>query len=198
MRRASLVDAKYLLSETSAERLGAGAAEVAFVGRSNVGKSSLINALCRRDLARVSATPGRTRVINVYAAAPGRWLVDLPGYGYAQGGQAERAGWGAMIEGYLTRRPALRRVVALVDAKVGPTKLDLDMLTWLQSQGLPWRAVAAKADQVKSSAASARRREAAQRLGILPENLAWVSAAQDLGVKELRAEIEREILADAA
>jgi GTP-binding protein len=195
---AALDDAKYLLSETSPEGLGAAEAEVTFVGRSNVGKSSLINALCRREIARVSGTPGRTRAINVYAAAPGRWLVDLPGYGYAEGGQAERAGWGRMIEGYLRRRPNLRRVFVLVDAKVGPTRLDLDMLRWLQSQGLPWRVVATKADQVKPSGAPARRRAAAQALGILPENLAWVSAAENLGVKELRREIEGLLQSDAA
>ncbi len=190
MRRSGLDDVKYLLSETSADRLGAGTAEVAFVGRSNVGKSSLINAVCRKDLARVSGTPGRTRAINVFAAAPGRWLVDLPGYGYAQGAQAERAGWGAMIEGYLTRRPALRRIFVLVDAKVGPTRLDLDMLAWLQSQGLPWSVVATKSDQVKRAASAARRGEAARLMGILPENLAWVSAAENVGVKELRVEVE--------
>jgi GTP-binding protein len=194
----ALDDVRYLLSETSPDKLGPAAAEVTFVGRSNVGKSSLINAVCRKDIARVSGTPGRTRAINVYAAGAGRWLVDLPGYGYAEGGQAERAGWGKMIEGYLTRRPALRRVFVLVDAKVGPTRLDLDMLRWLQAQGLPWRVVATKADQVKPSGAPARRREAATALGILPENLAWVSAAENYGVKELRAEVEALLKADAA
>jgi GTP-binding protein len=194
----ALEDVKYLLSETAPDRLGTCAAEVTFVGRSNVGKSSLLNALCRKDLARVSGTPGRTRAINVFAAGPGRWLVDLPGYGYARGGQAERAGWGAMIEGYLLRRPSLRRVFVLVDAKVGPTPLDLDMLRWLQARGLPWRVVATKADQVKRSGAAARRRDAALALGILPENLAWVSADEDYGVKELRAEVAALLAAGAA
>jgi len=192
-----LDDVKYLLSETAPDKLAACAAEVTFVGRSNVGKSTLLNAVCRKDLARVSGTPGRTRAINVFAAAPGRWLVDLPGYGYAKGGQAEREGWGPMIEGYLTRRPALRQVFVLVDAKVGPTKLDVEMLRWLQSQGLPWRVVATKADQVKPSGAAARRRDAASALGILPENLAWVSAAENYGIKELRAEVEALLQAGA-
>jgi GTP-binding protein len=193
----ALEDAKYLFSETVPEKLAACSAEVTFVGRSNVGKSSLINALCRKDLARVSGTPGRTRAINVFAVGAG-WLVDLPGYGYAQGGQAERAGWGPMIEGYLKMRPSLRRIFVLVDAKVGPTKLDLDMLRWLQSKGLPWRVVATKTDQVKRSVAAARRREAAEAMGILSENLAWVSAAENVGVKELRAEVEGLLFANAA
>jgi GTP-binding protein len=193
----ALDDVKYLISETAPDRLGSCAAEVTFVGRSNVGKSSLLNALCRKDLARVSSTPGRTRTINVFAAAADRWIVDLPGYGYAQGGQAERAGWGPMIEGYLKGRPSLKAIFVLVDAKVGPTKLDLDMLRWLQSKGLPWRVVATKADQVKRSVAAARRRDAAQAMGILPENLAWVSVNENVGVKELRAEVEALLRGDS-
>lgn len=181
---------KYLLSETAAEKLAASAAEVTFVGRSNVGKSSLINAVCRKRLAHVSGTPGRTRAINIFAATADRWIVDLPGYGFALGDQKERAGWGPMIEGYLRGRPSLKAIFVLVDAKVGPTKLDLDMLRWLQSKGLPWRVVATKTDQVKRSIAAARRREAAQAIGILPENLAWVSVNENVGVKELRAEVE--------
>ncbi len=181
--------AKYLLSETSAAKLGASAAEVAFVGRSNVGKSTLLNGLCNQKLAHVSSMPGRTRVINVYDAGESRWLVDLPGYGYAQGGQAERAGWGDMIEGYLTRRPNLRMVLSLVDAKVGPTKLDFEMLKWLQSMRLPWTVVATKADQVKPSVARHRRQELAHAVGIEPEAMFWVSAENDAGMRDLRAAV---------
>ena len=181
-------DVKYLLSETAPERLGPCAAEVTFVGRSNVGKSTLLNALCRKDLARVSNAPGRTRTINVFLAGRDRWLVDLPGYGYIEDRPAERSGWGAMIEGYLTGRPTLRMVFVLIDAKVGPTRLDLQMLKWLEAKGLPWRAVATKADQVKASRAVAQRRDVAHALGLQPEDLAWVSADTGLGVRELRAE----------
>lgn len=183
-----LDDVKYLLSETAPERLGPCAAEVTFVGRSNVGKSTLLNALCRKDLARVSSAPGRTRAINVFSAGRDRWLVDLPGYGYAEGRPAERAGWGAMIEGYLTGRLTLRMVFALIDAKVGPTRLDLQMLKWLEAKGLPWRVVAAKVDQVKASRTDAQRRDLAHALGLQPEDLAWVSADKGLGLRDLRAE----------
>lgn len=185
----ALNSVEYLLSETDPARLGACAAEVAFVGRSNVGKSSLLNAVCRRKAALVSRTPGRTRTINVFQAAPDRWLVDLPGYGFALGPAAERAGWGPMIEGYLRGRSSLRMIFTLIDAKVGPTKLDLQMVEWLKAERLPWRLVATKADQVKPSQARSRRREAAQALGVRPEDLAWVSAREGLGLAELSGEI---------
>lgn len=184
-----LEDVRYLLSETSAEKLGAANAEVAFVGRSNVGKSTLLNALCRKQIARVSNTPGRTRAINVFVTGHHRWIVDLPGYGFASGPAAEREGWGPMIEGYLTGRPNLKTVFALIDAKVGPTKLDLLMIDWLQSHRLPLRAVATKADQVKPSKAAAARRDIAQALGLEPDRLAWVSADTGAGIKELRGEL---------
>ena len=182
-------DVKYLLSETSSERLRSSVAEVTFVGRSNVGKSTLLNAICRKDLARVSRTPGRTRTINVFLVGHHRWLVDLPGYGYAKGHPKEREGWGPMIENYLTSRPTLQMIFMLVDAKVGPTQLDLQMLQWLQVKGLPWRVVATKADQVKSSRTAAQRQVIAHAVGMLPEDLAWVSAKEGLGVRELRNEV---------
>src|SRR6185369_16248007 len=105
----------------------------------NVGKSSLLNALCRKPLARVSNTPGRTRTINVFVIGADRWLVDLPGYGFATGPAEEREGWAAMIEGYLQGRPSLKMIFVLIDGKVGPTKLDLQTLKWLEEKGLPWR-----------------------------------------------------------
>jgi len=179
---------RYLLTETTPERLGPCAAEVAFVGRSNVGKSTLLNAICRKNLARVSSSPGCTRAINVFLAGDDRWLVDLPGYGFAEGRPQERAGWGPMIESYLTGRPTLRMVFLLIDAKVGPTKLDMQMVRWLAAQKLPWRVVVAKADQVKTSRVVTQRRAVAHALGLQPEDFAWVSARKGLGVLELQAE----------
>lgn len=180
---------KFLKSETDPSRLGPCAAEVAFVGRSNVGKSSLLNAVCRRDLARVSNTPGRTRTINVFAAAADRWLVDLPGYGFASGPEAERQTWAGMIEGYLSGRPSLRMVFSLIDAKVGPTKLDLQMLDWLEAANLPWCVVATKADQVKPSRAAVHRREVSHALGLQQDEVGWVSALKGDGVRELRGAV---------
>lgn len=180
---------EYLITETDPARLGACAAEVAFIGRSNVGKSSLLNAVCRRKVARVSNYPGRTRGINVFKVGFDRWLVDLPGYGFAGGREKERAGWGPMIEGYLRSRSSLRMIYFLIDAKVGPTKLDMGMLKWLEAANLPRRIVATKADQVKSSRTQVRRREAANAVGLQPADLAWVSTLKGLGVRELGGEV---------
>ncbi|MDE2491470.1 MAG: ribosome biogenesis GTP-binding protein YsxC [Elusimicrobia bacterium] len=188
MRAAPFSRAAFVVSESDPARLPFYAAEIAFVGRSNVGKSSLINALLRKDLARTSSTPGRTRTINLFSVSPQAAVVDLPGYGFARGSPEERAGWGAMIEGYLTRRPSLRRVYVLIDAKVGPTDLDRRMVVWLQAARLPWRAVATKADQVKPAQAAARRRDSAIPLGLTPPELGWISVVERRGVDELRAE----------
>lgn len=182
---------RFLLSDTDPAKLGPSLAEVAFVGRSNSGKSTMINAICRKELARASNTPGRTRTINVYEAAPRRRIVDLPGYGFATGPASSREGWGAMIEGYLLGSKSLAAIFVLVDAKLGPTRLDLDMLNWLQAESLPWRVVATKTDQVKPSRAFVRRREVAQAVGMTPEALAWVSSQEGTGVGELRNEVAR-------
>ncbi len=185
-----LTDARFVTSAADARTLGICHSEVAFVGRSNVGKSSLLNALAnQRQLARVSKTPGRTRLINVFLTGPDRWIVDLPGYGFATGPAKERAGWQAMIEGYLTGRPTLRMVYVLVDAEVGPTKLDHQTIDWLRDKGLPCRVVATKADQVKPSRQLAQRRDVAAVLGLQTHDIAWVSAAKGTGIADLRKEV---------
>jgi len=181
--------AKFLLSEADPARLPPCAAEVTFVGRSNVGKSSLLNAVVGKPLARVSNTPGRTRTINVFEAGLGRWLVDLPGYGFAAGKQDERESWAAMIEGYLKGRPALRMVFLLIDAKVGPTKLDASMIDWLRAQRLPWRAVITKGDQVGSSRVQHRQKELGELMGVSPDQLLWVSAEKGFGIGRLKQEV---------
>ena len=185
-----LRDTRFLVSAPDAGQLGTCHAEVALVGRSNVGKSSLLNALTSQtQLARVSRTPGRTRLINVFLTGPDRWIVDLPGYGYAAGPRPELDTWQAMIEGYLLGRPTLRMVFVLVDAQVGPTKLDLQMLDWLHHVRLPRRIVATKADQVKPGRQVARHREVAAALGLAPDNVAWVSSKNGKGLAGLRNEI---------
>lgn len=185
-----LHDLQFVTSASDVKQLGVCHAEVAFVGRSNVGKSSLLNALAKQtQLARVSKTPGRTRLINVFLTGPDRWVVDLPGYGYASGPKVESATWRAMIEGYLLGRRSLRMVFVLVDAEIGPTKLDHQMIDWLRHAELPCRVVATKADQVKPSRQLAQRRDVAAALGLQPGDIAWASSSKGTGIAELRNEV---------
>jgi GTP-binding protein len=175
----------------SAPRLGAlpdATAEVAVIGRSNVGKSSLINALCnRRDLAQTSNTPGRTQLINLYEVTGGATIVDLPGYGYAAVPGRTRSTWPKMIEGYLQGRDRLRMVMALVDAEIGPTRLDVQALDWLRGHGLPHAVIATKYDKVKSSHRLRRKVELAAGCGVFPPDVSWVSATKGTGVPQLRS-----------
>src|SRR5688572_9930815 len=127
----------FVLSADSVERLPESRAEVAFVGRSNVGKSSLINALGNnKQLAMTSKTPGRTRLLNCFALDEGRTLVDCPGYGYASAPAKMREGWQRMAERYLLEREPLTMILVLVDGEIGPTKLDVQMLDWVRAETL--------------------------------------------------------------
>lgn len=126
--------------------------EIAFAGRSNVGKSSLINSLLnRKNLARTSSSPGKTVTINFYAVNDSFFLVDLPGYGYAKASAAERAKWGKMIEKYLSTRETLRTVILLVDIRHAPTKDDVMMYDWIVRNGLTPVVAATKLDKIKRS-----------------------------------------------
>ena len=128
---------------------GKGLPEIAFAGRSNVGKSSLLNSLTRRrGLAKVSATPGKTRLINVFRVNDAWHLIDLPGYGYAQVDKNEKKRWGEMMDGYFNRSDALRLTLHLVDIRHAPTKDDLTMNAFLRSSGLPFYVVATKLDKI--------------------------------------------------
>ncbi len=132
--------------------------QIAFSGRSNVGKSSLINTLLgRKSLARVSSAPGKTITINFYNVDEKLFLVDLPGYGFAKRPPAEKAAWSALTDGYFTNNPnidLLRLVVQLIDARVGATKDDLMMLDWLLQSGMPFLVVATKMDKLNKTEAA--------------------------------------------
>ena len=123
--------------------------EIAFAGRSNVGKSSFINSMInRKNLARTSSKPGKTRTINFYLINGEFRLVDLPGYGYAQVSKAEKEKWGHIIEEYLSKRENLREVILIVDIRHEPTNDDLMMYNWIKSFGFKGLVIATKADKI--------------------------------------------------
>jgi|TARA_B100000902_G_C27302669_1_gene913729 GTP-binding protein len=184
---------RFLQSASRLDQLPNRTLELAIVGRSNVGKSSLINALAhRKKLAKTSKTPGATQLINVYEFDPegsGSWLVDLPGYGFAKAPKAEMDRWKKMIEEYLMESDTLGAVILLIDSAVGPTKLDLQTIEWLDHIELPYRFVATKEDKVRSSKRGARKKDLVEKLGVEKKEVLWVSAMTGTGISELRSEI---------
>ena len=166
-------------------------AEVAVIGRSNVGKSSLLNALAgKKDLAKVSSKPGRTQLLNCFAFPDGSTVVDLPGFGYAStASKTTRAAWQQRMERYLLQREALVLALMLVDGEIGPAKLDVEMLAWLRANRVPFQIVATKHDKVKSSKRQRRKRELAEACAIDPVGVLWVSAHKNTGMDTLRAVI---------
>lgn len=130
--------------------------EFAFIGRSNVGKSSLVNMLTRvKGLAKVSSTPGKTRLINFFTINDSWTLVDLPGYGYAKVARQDRARFSSFVADYLQHRPNLRGTFVLLDSRLPPQKIDLDFLHWMVGCGLPFILVFTKTDKLTRSAAQA-------------------------------------------
>ncbi len=165
--------------------------EVAFAGRSNVGKSSLINTLLgRRNLVKTSSRPGRTQLINFFSINGDFMLVDLPGYGYAKVPRAVRKTWLPMIEKYLLRRPHLKGVVALMDMRHLPTRNDHDLVAWLKYHNLAFQIVLTKADKLSKNQRRSQLRKIAAALETDPGNLCVFSAKTGLGKEELWTVIE--------
>ena len=160
--------------------------EVAFAGRSNVGKSSLLNVLLRRkSAARVSRTPGRTREINFFRVNDAFILVDLPGYGYARIAQERRAEWRPLIEEYLKRSPALKGLVLLLDARRDPSDDDRAMLEFLADRETPVLVAITKMDKFGSEAGLARVQAIAAALDLDADQVVPVSARTGLGRDDL-------------
>jgi GTP-binding protein len=167
--------------------------EVAFAGRSNVGKSSLVNALTgRKTLARVSNTPGRTREINFFRLGDRLMLADLPGYGFARASKAQSEQWANLIFEYLRGRPHLRRVILLVDSRRGLLENDVEVMTLLDRAAVSYQLVLTKTDKLKpDELAEIASRVAAQsrKHGAAHPDLIATSAITGEGIPELRAEL---------
>lgn len=160
--------------------------EVAFAGRSNVGKSSLINTLLgRKKVARVSNTPGRTREINFFEVNGEFVLADLPGYGYARVSKERKATWRPLIEGYLRRSTALKGVVQLLDARRTPSSDDIHMLEFLSEVGTPTIVIATKIDKLPRAERSARVEALAREAGVELEQVIPFSVVTGEGRDEL-------------
>jgi GTP-binding protein len=167
--------------------------EVAFVGRSNVGKSSLVNALTgRKSLARVSQTPGATRQINFFNLAGRLMLVDLPGYGFAKRSKTESEAWQHMIFSYLRHRAKLRRVVLLIDSRRGPMDTDIQVMDLLDRAAVSYGIVLTKSDELRvadrDKSLEAARREAAKHTAALAE-IQMTSALKAEGIPALRTHL---------
>ena len=168
-------------------------AEIAFAGRSNVGKSSLLNLLTgRKKLARVSGAPGKTRTINFYEIDGDFRIVDLPGYGYAKVSKSISEDWGPMMEKYLSERPNLLKVVQLVDIRHEPTKLDIQRYDYLRHYGLDGVVVATKADKVSRNEMVKNVSKIRKVLKLSAEDVVIpVSALKRTGQELLLEEIEK-------
>lgn len=187
-------DARFVISAVEEKGYPEGdLPEVAFVGRSNVGKSSMINALAaRRKLVRVSNTPGRTRLLNFFDVDLERHrarhtvrLADLPGYGFAKVSKAERKQWQEMIELYLEKRPQLRVVVSIIDAEVGPTDEDHEMLEWLSDRSPQILVAATKIDRINKARRKPRLQELSQLIGLPLDAIVPFSSVDKIGVDEV-------------
>ena len=166
--------------------------EIAFAGRSNVGKSSLLNLLTgRKKLARVSGSPGKTRTINFYIINDEFRIVDLPGYGYAKVSKSMSEGWGEMMETYLEGRPNLLKVVQLVDIRHAPSKQDIEMYEYLRHFGLDGIVVATKADKISRNQLPKHIKMIRQTLKLSSQDkVIPVSALKRTGYEELLNEME--------
>ena len=173
--------------------------QVAFSGRSNVGKSSLINVLLRRTrkkLARVSATPGKTRSLNFYLVNGVFFLVDLPGFGFARVSSRVRQSWKALVEDYLVGEPKLRGVVHLVDARHDPTNTDLEMVEFLATRGVPTLVVLTKMDKLKRMARESAVATAVEQLNIDEDQVLGFSSRTGEGREELLTALDDLIRVD--
>lgn len=177
---------------------GIGLPQIAVAGKSNVGKSSLINALCRNGkLAKTSATPGKTRLINVFAINPGAGdafhLIDLPGYGFAKVDMQEKLRWGDMMQHYFEGTRELKLVLQLVDIRHEPTADDVDMVNFLRQMQIPFQVVATKSDKISRGARMKYLAPICRALQVQPWNVLTFSSENGDGRDELIRKIAEAI-----
>ena len=171
--------------------------QLAVVGKSNVGKSSLINSLCnRRKLCKTSATPGKTRLINVFLINGNFHLVDLPGYGFAKVDKKEKMRWGAMMDDYFQQSTHLRHVLHLVDIRHEPTQDDIAMNQYFRQMGIPFTVIATKADKISRGARMKQLAPICRALLVQPWEIICFSSEDGTGRDELLALLEK-VLTDA-
>lgn len=179
---------------------GQGLLQIAIAGKSNVGKSSLINRLCRRNkLARTSQTPGKTRLLNVFllnGPEEGFHLIDLPGYGFARVDKQEKARWGEMMQGYFTQSEQLVHVLCLVDIRHEPTQDDIQMNTYLRQMCIPFTVIATKCDKITRGARQKQLAPICRALLVQPWEIICFSSEDGTGREELLTLLEK-VLAEA-
>ena len=178
---------------------GRGLKQIAVVGKSNVGKSSLINCLCRRNkLARTSSTPGKTRLINVFQlnGEDGFHLIDLPGYGFARVDKQEKARWGQMMQDYFMKADELQHVFCLVDIRHEPTEDDKTMNTFLRQMDIPFTVIATKSDKISRGARQKQLAPICRALLVQPWEIICFSSEDRTGREELLQRLEEVLTAE--
>lgn len=167
---------------------------IAFAGRSNVGKSSIINALVhRKNLVKTSTTPGKTQLVNFFIINGTFYFVDLPGYGFARVPRAVADAWAPMIEGYLKGAPGLAAVVVLLDSRREPDERDMRLIEWLRQHDIPVVLAMTKTDKLNRQETDRARRSISAALGLTDDGLILTSSRSGLGVKELWGEITKRL-----
>ncbi len=189
-----ILSAEFVISAVAPKQFPAdNKPQIAFAGRSNVGKSSIINSLLhRKNLVKTSTTPGKTQLINFFIVNGNFYFVDLPGYGYARAPQAVTDAWAPMIEGYLKDSPELAAVVVLLDSRRTPDERDARLFEWLRQYDIPAIYALTKTDKLNRQETERARRDVGSALGIT-DDLVLTSAKSGEGTKELWREIRRRL-----
>lgn len=189
-------EAKFVCSYASADKLQQlkEMPQFAFVGRSNVGKSSLINALTARNkLAKTSSTPGRTRLINIFEINHEFYLVDLPGYGYAKASKTQQESWQSLIGSYLQFSSSLKRVFVLLDSRIKPTEKDKQMLSYLYAFQIPFNIILTKTDKLSRSELQKNKKIITSEIGIGADDVILTSSQKKQNLEDVWNIVENDL-----